>query len=736
MKKNSKKKKNKINSNVKNVINNEEKKVEKEVKTTSDNVNTPTRKKRTFFSKVKSYYRKLKENPRETFRYMWDATKKYCFNNKMFILFVFINVLNSFLLRVLTVNTAGDLLDFHPFLADFSFIVIVGSFSYFMSKKAKYIYLLVWTIILSVICMINSSYYTFYTSFSSVSLLSTARFITAVGDAVVENVLQPKDLIYMIMPIVFIFFNVHYKKSGYYTRSSFLVKSKKKATTTLAVGLISLAIFATTLTGTDIGRLTKQWNREYIVMRFGIYVYHVNDLIKSVEPKLAALFGYDNAMKEFKEFYSTKVKSAPNEYTNIFEGKNIIGIHAESMQNFVIGMKFNGVEVTPNLNKLAASGMYFDNFYTQVSVGTSSDTEFTLSTSLMPANIGTAFTDYADKTFVSMPQLLKEKGYYTFAMHGNNADYWNRRVMHKNLGYDKLIAKADFDIDEVIGLGLSDVSFFKQAVQKLVKINEEHSKFYGTFIMLTNHTPFSETDKYGDFDVSIKEQVVNPETGMTEEVVYPYMEGTKLGNYLKSVHYADYALGVFLEELEKNGLLENTVIVLYGDHDARLPESDYVRLYNYDKTTDGVLSEDDPNYVDFNEYSYELNRKVPLIIWSKDGKSQKISNVMGMYDLSVTLGNMFGFYNKYALGHDIFDIKDKNIVVFPNGNWLTNDVYYNSQKGESYILNNSVISNEEIEKNTKYTDKILSVSNHILVFDLIKNSNKTTVNETDIIKGN
>ena len=71
-------------------INKEEKKAEKEVKTTSDNVDTPTRKKRTFFSKVKSYYRKLKENPRGTFRYMWDATKKYCFNNKMFILFVFI----------------------------------------------------------------------------------------------------------------------------------------------------------------------------------------------------------------------------------------------------------------------------------------------------------------------------------------------------------------------------------------------------------------------------------------------------------------------------------------------------------------------------------------------------------------------------------------------------------------------------------------------------------------------
>lgn len=326
-------------------------------------------------------------------------------------------------------------------------------------------------------------------------------------------------------------------------------------------------------------------------MKFGIYVYHVNDLVKSVEPKLAALFGYDNALKNFNEYYSANEKSPVNEYTDIFAGKNIIAIHAESMQNFVIGLEFNGVEVTPNLNKLAATGIYFDNFYSQVSVGTSSDAEFTLNTSLMPANIGTAFGNYFDKEYVTIPKLLKEKGYYTFAMHGNNADYWNRRVMHKNLGYDRLYAKADFEIDEVIGLGLSDVSFFKQAVQKLKVIKEENDKFYGTFIMLTNHTPFSETDKYGEFDVSLKETVLNPETGVLEEIVYPYMAGTKLGNYFKSVHYADYALGVFLEELEKNNLLENTVIVLYGDHDARLSESDYIRLYNYDKTTDGILPE-------------------------------------------------------------------------------------------------------------------------------------------------
>ena len=687
-------------------------------------------------SKIKKMYQNLKENPRVFAMETFKSLKSYIYNNKMFLLFVFLNVLNGLILRAFTLGNSINIFDIRPILADTAIILMIGAFSYLIRKKGRFAYLFTWTIILSAICMINSAYYTFYTSFSSISQLYTAKFITSVGDAVVENVLQPKDLIYIITPCIYYYFHYHYKKNGYYEKSGFFNKNKTKMVNTLIFSFVLAVFFSLGLTGTDIGRLTKQWNREYIVSRFGIYVYHINDAMKSVEPKIASLFGYDKALKEFKEYFDNKPQEEKNDYTNIFEGKNIIAIHAESMQNFVLGMTFNGIEVTPNLNKLASTGLYFDNFYTQVSIGTSSDTEFTFNTSLMPANIGTAFGNFFDKEYISVPKLLKEQGYYTFAMHGNNGDYWNRRTMHKNLGYDKLYAKDEFEIDEVIGLGLSDESFFRQAVQKLVKINEENEKFYGTFIMLTNHTPFSETDKYGQFDVNIKETVTNPETGETEEIVYPYMEGTKLGNYLKSVHYADYALGVFFEELEKNGLLENTVIVLYGDHDARLPESDYVRLYNYDKLNDSILSEDDPNYVDFNEYSYELNRKVPLIIWSKDRteKSEKISYVMGMYDLMPTLGNMFGFYNKYALGHDIFNIKENNIVVFPTGNWLTKDMYYNSQRGESYILGNAVISEEYIKKNTEYSDKLLSVSNSILVFDLIKNSEIKTVNETQIIK--
>ena len=689
------------------------------------------KKEKNFLERTKTKFKKFKDNPSLFMSNLLNKIWRIVKDNRLYFIFVFINVLNGALLRAFTLGT-NTIFNLDALLADTAFMFIIGSFAYLFHEKGRFIYTLLVTIILTLICVINSAYYTFYTSFSSISLLSTARFITDQGDAVTQNVLQPKDLVYLLMPLSYIFLHHRYKK----TNKLKLFRSKLGFFKSLTIGVVSAIIFSMTLTGTDVGRLTKQWNREYVVKKFGIYIYHVNDLVKSLEPKFAALFGYDSALKEFNEYYMNVETPTKNEYTNKYAGKNIIVIHGESIQNFVIGLKFNGQEVTPNLNKLASKGLYFNNFYTQVSVGTSSDTEFTFNTSLMPANIGTAFSDYADKEYVSIPKLLKEQGYYSFAMHANNGEYWNRRVMHKNLGYDDLIAKDQYEIDEVIGLGLSDASFFKQSIPKIKEIAEKHEKFYGTIIMLSNHTPFSDTDKYGEFDVDIKETVKNAQ-GVEEEVSYPYLEGTKLGNYLKSVHYADYALGIFLEGLEEEGLLDNTVIVFYGDHDARLPQSNFVRMYNYDKENDSVLDEDDPNYVEFNDYHYELNRKVPFIIWSKETeKNPKTYNyIMGMYDVMPTLGNMFGFYNKYALGHDIFDVKENNIVVFPTSNWLTKDLYYNNQREEYFALSDSVINQEQIEENRKYTDKLLSVSNDILVYNLIKNSREQTVDETSVVEG-
>ena len=654
-------------------------------------------------------------------------------DNRLFLVYVLVCVLNSTLLRFFTMPTMENYLSFKPIIADIAVVTIIGSFSYLFKGKKRYVYLLVCAIIFTAICTINSAYYTFYTSFASVSMLSLTQYIGEVGDAVVENVLQIKDLVY-IFPLIFFIYYYHRltKKDKYkiYTKDKRIRKFKN----TIIAGGIVLLLFIVSLSSLEISRFVKQWNREYIVMRFGIYMYQGNDIIASIQPKISAMFGYDDAKKEFTEYYKDRndEQDYTNEYTNVLEGRNVIVIHAESLQGIAINRTFNGEEVTPNLNRLIKEGMYFDNFYSQVSVGTSSDTELTYNTSLMPTQNGTAFVSYFDRTYISTPSLLKDKGYYTFSMHANNADFWNRRAMHESLGYDKFYSKETYEVDDenVIGLGLSDKSFFAQSVEKLKKISEEHDKYYGYIITLTNHTPFSDTDKYGEFSVTMKTTITN-EDGTTEEIEAPYLEGTKLGNYFKSVHYADEALGEFFSEMDEAGLLDNTAVIIFGDHDARLPRSEFNLMYNYDPATDDIKAEDDPTYVDYDSFDYELDRKVPLIIWTKDGAVKgEVDYTMGMYDVMPTIGNMLGFYNKYALGHDIFETKGDNIVVFPNGNWVTNKMYYNSQKGEYKLLKDEIIDENYITENNEYAEKLLDVSNKAIVFDLFNpNSEEEAVSK-------
>lgn len=685
--------------------------------------------------RIKIAYNKIKDKVVKKAKEIKNGhlIREYFKNNILFVTFVITGVLSSTILRFFCMHTIENYLSFKAILADLVVVSAIGSLGYLFKPKNRFPYYMTMNIFLTAICMINSVYYTFYTSFASVSMLSLTQYIGDVGDAVVENVLQIKDLVYIFSPITLIIVNLKLKKKNYFKRFELKSDRRKKTLKTLSFSGILLIIFLISLSPLDYSRFYKQWNKEYIVMKFGIYIYQGEDLVVSLQPKINSMFGYNRAEKEFTDYFKDRNEyTGTNEYTNIFEDKNVILIHGESMMRNAMDLSFNGIEVTPTLNRLAKQGMFFSNFYSQVSVGTSSDSELTYNTSLMPTKSGTAFVSYSDRTYISTPKLLKEKGYYTFSMHANNADFWNRRAMHKSLGYDRFYSKTDYKVtkDNTIGLGLSDKEFFKQSVAKIKKINEQHDKWYGLTIMLSNHTPFSDVEKYGDYSVDIKETVTK-EDGTTEEVTYPYMEGTKLGNYFKSLHYADSALGEFIDELDSEGLLDNTIIVLYGDHDARLPRADYNKLYNYNMETHEFLSEDDPNYKEYDSFQYEIGRRVPFIIWSKDMEgtklNQEVTNVMGMYDVMPTLGNMLGFNNKYALGHDIFNIKDNNIVVFPNGNWVTNKMYYNSQKEAYLSLSDEPITEEEITKNSEYANKLLDVSNDIIVFDLLNENKNNTL---------
>ena len=681
-------------------------------------------------NKLKKLYSDFRKNPKKTMHMLLTTFMEMVKNNPLFSVYVISNVFIAILLRYFTIHTVENLLLIKPILADLTIVLFLGSINFSLKEKNRFLYLLSLSIVFTIICIINSVYYTFYTSFVSVSLIATSRYAVQVGDAIVENVLKLQDFIYIISPIFLIITYIKLRKN--INKEDSEKRDTKKMNSTMIASFITLLCFLVFLTPVEIGRYTKQWNREYIVMKFGVYAYQLNDIVNSIEPQITSLFGYDKALKTFTEYYKNRKdeQTTINEYTGIFEGKNILVIHYESMQNLNIGLTFNGEEVTPTLNKLVKNSIYFSNFYSQVSVGTSSDTEFTFNTSLMPTNNGTAFVSYFNREYVTIPLLLREKGYYAFSMHANNGSFWNRNTMHETLGYQRFYSKNDYKIDEVIGLGLSDRSFYKQSIEKIKEINAKGQPYYGTVITLTNHTPFSNVESYGKFDVDLKEKVYNEKTGEYEEVTYPYMEGTKLGNYFKSAHYADVALGEFIDALEEEHLLDNTVLIIYGDHDARLSKSDYKRLYNYDKETNGVkeCTEQDKDCVNIDTNTYELLKKVPLLIYSKETKStlhQEVTNVMGMYDVMPTLGNMFGFYNKYQLGHDIFNVTDDNIVVFPNGNWVTNKIYYNSQNSSWLPLKETEISTSYIEECNTYAEKLLNASNSTIVFNLIKKAKQT-----------
>lgn len=646
--------------------------------------------------------------------------RQYTKTNILFLTFVLSNLINGCLLRFFTVRNYFEL---RPLIADITFLVLVGAFAYlFKSGKKQYRYFMTVSIILMLVCIVNSAYYNYYTSFTSFSLLSTLSQLAGVSDAVNKNVLSIKDLIFIWQPLYLTFVHKKLIKRDYYTRAWKIEEKQKRFSKTLSLSIIAFAMFFITCSTTELSRFYKQWNREFTVTRFGIYTYQLNDLVKTTHSAFASSFGHDKAVEKFNRYYAeNEKKKQKNEFTNIFKDKNILMIHAESMQKFVMDLSFNGEEVTPTLNKLAKEGIFYSNFYAQVSTGTSSDTEFTLNTSLMPINNGTVFVSYWNRNYISLQKLLKKSDYYTFSMHANNATFWNRLAMHEKLGYDDFFAKDNYELDDMIGLGLSDVSFFKQSVQKIKKIAEENKKFSGTLITLTNHTPFYDVSEYTNLDVTMKYTHTN-EDGTSNEGIATYLDNTTLGSYLKSVHYADYALGEFINELDKEGLLDNTVIVIYGDHDARLNYDDYIKMYNYDPVTDSILDENDPNYVDVDYYKYELNRKVPLIMWSKDQTiGKEITTAMGMYDVLPTMSNLFGFENSpYALGNDIMNLDD-NLVSFPNGNWLTNNIYYNAQKDEFSLLNDTTIaSQEDIIANSQATDDKLSISQSIIVYDLLK----------------
>ncbi len=713
--------------------------------------------------------------------------------SKTYILFVLLGLISTMALRGLTVGSPWLL---KPILSETAFFILLGSVAYLIQPKIRVYHYFMWSLLASVLLFGNYIYYQFYSSYLSFSLLSQLSQVGEVSSSIFF-VLKPIAFIYFIYPLVILIVGVRERSITCFKELKEIEKRHRIFFSSLLIASVLLTTFTLSLTSLEVSRLYKQWNRPYLVERLGLYTYHIADGIKNgIAKSTSSLVDYDEALSSVTSYFNDEYpyEIIENEYTGVFEGKNVILIHYESAMTFAMDVKFNDKEVTPVLNQLASEGLFFDNYYAQISSGTSSDTEFTVATSLLPINNGTVSVTHMDRDYVTMQESFRDHGYETMSFHANNGDFWNRDMMHKTLGFNQFFDKDFYEIDEEIGLGLSDLSFYRQTANLLL---EEQltipGPFYANLITLTNHTPFDEVDKYLGYDVG-------------------HMEDTKMGNYFKSLNYADYALGEFIKYLEEKQLLDNTVLVIYGDHDANLSRSDFSDLYNYRKEviesvedevinededgalddaleeqvendeivddeveseetlevvegddsseeeteiTDGetdelvdetideeseveyheyYLSKDDEGYTKVSGTEYYLLEKVPLIIWTKDGviEPQTVSKPMGMFDLGPTLMNMFNQFRDFTLGKDIFS-DEEGFVVFPNGNWLNQNVYYNARK-ETYtqLQEDLEIDQELLLEHTIKAERMIEISNYIIEQDLSTVSYyKNLIEETD-----
>ena len=334
--------------------------------------------------------------------------------------------------------------------------------------------------------------------------------------------------------------------------------------------------------------------------------YHIYDAFDFYEQSKPYVFEKDELESTKEVLKSLKEDLPDNEYAGLMKGKNLIIVQWESLETSVINKSIDGQKITPTLNKILSNSLYFDNYYEQTYSGTSSDAELLTNTSVFPVREGATFFRYPTNTYEnSLPNIFKRMGYSTLASHPDKGSYWNWLISLKSMGYDECLDSSDYDTTEKINLGVSDKSYLNQFVDK---VKELESPFMAYTITLTSHTPF---DLPKD-EINLK----IPEN----------LKGSKLGGYYECINYTDKYIGNFLDRLDEEGILDNTVVVMYGDHEG-------VHKF-YDDEVSAMK--------DLEPWMVKNDKRVPLIIYNKGLEGQTFSKAGGQVDLLPTVSYLFG----------------------------------------------------------------------------------------------
>lgn len=529
-------------------------------------------------------------------------------------------------------------------------------FGYLFKGRKQYVAFLILNFIISFLMICDLIYYRGFQGFISPYNFSQSGNLDNLWSTIF-SLLKPGDIFFVIDIVILLVI--------FLLGKSIYTKAKRHIALTCILFILGSSIsyfyhykYDIVENGANKRYFFIYWSPYYNVSNMSPIGYHIYDSYLYIKNSKKLVLK-DSDKSAINIWYKNNKESLPdNKFKGIGKGKNLIVIQVESLENFLIGQKIEGQEITPNLNKLLKNSLYFSQIYEQVSGGNSSDADLMTNTSMYPVRSGSTFFRFPNNKYNSLPLIMKNTGYYTSAFHPDGGGYWNWMPALQSMGFDKCTDVTGFKLDEHIGLGLSDGSYLRQVAEK---ISTQPKPFYSFFVTLTSHMPFNLPKKYRELKLS------------------PSLDKSVVGDYFQSVYYTDKHIGKFIDALDKKGLLNNSVIAIYGDHCG-------VHKYYKDKLSNIKPRED---------WWFKDNLRIPFILYSKDFKKEEFKTIGGQVDFMPTLCYMMGIdSSKYltTIGRNLLNT-NKDFVVLSSGKVLGK---YKDEAEKQRIINGLDISDKLI----------------------------------------
>jgi phosphoglycerol transferase MdoB-like AlkP superfamily enzyme len=394
-------------------------------------------------------------------------------------------------------------------------------------------------------------------------------------------------------------------------------------------------------------QLDQMFRNRAVVEQLGPFGFHAYDAWTYVRGTLLRPPVTDAQVADARAWFAGRaaLRAGAGPSFGAARGKNLIVIQVESLQDLVVDYRVGGQDVMPHLRRWTDDSLRFTNVTDQTNEGRTSDAEFAGLVSLLPLDHGAAAFRYSGNHYVGLPQVLGSHGYRTLSAVPFEPGFWNRRVMHRAYGFQQSLFEPDFTMTEQIGWGLNDRDFLQQMVPRLAALPRP---FCAWLITLSLHHPFKNfPDRHKTLTLGA-------------------LEGTSFGNFLHTMRFFDQALEEFKVALERDRLLDDTLVVVFGDHDAGFPRD--------------AGTED--------EAAWALKDRVPLFIRAPAGSAEALRGsrpiAAGHTDFAPTLLALLGIDPAPLpyMGRNLLGAPDDPPVLRPYGDWLDSRRLFIGRSGD------------------------------------------------------